>query len=226
MKVKIGAITIGQSPRTDVTNDILPLLGDNIELLQSGALDTLSLEDIHNFSPIAATDYILVSKMRDGSEVKFAERHILPLLQDCICQLEAAGATAIIFLCTGDFEHQFQASVPLIFPNTILSALVPPLAPSSKIAVLTPNIGQLEQSRQKWNKFVSSVSPIVLSPYQDDAQQTKQAIAALTEADVELVVMDCIGYSEQLKKQLRQHTGKNIVLSRTLVARIIKELVD
>ena len=32
--IKVGAITIGQSPRTDVTQDILPLLGDQVELLQ------------------------------------------------------------------------------------------------------------------------------------------------------------------------------------------------
>lgn len=33
--IKVGAITIGQSPRTDVTQDILPLLGDQVELLHS-----------------------------------------------------------------------------------------------------------------------------------------------------------------------------------------------
>ena len=37
--VKIGAVTIGQSPRTDVTCDILPILGDNVQLLEAGALD-------------------------------------------------------------------------------------------------------------------------------------------------------------------------------------------
>lgn len=31
--MKIGAVTIGQSPRVDVTPDILPILGDKIELL-------------------------------------------------------------------------------------------------------------------------------------------------------------------------------------------------
>lgn len=37
--IKVGAITIGQSPRTDVTQDILPLPGDQVELLQAGGLD-------------------------------------------------------------------------------------------------------------------------------------------------------------------------------------------
>ena len=39
--MKIGAVTIGQSPRVDVTPDILPILGDKIELVQAGVLQNL-----------------------------------------------------------------------------------------------------------------------------------------------------------------------------------------
>lgn len=34
--IKIGAITVGQSPRTDVTMDIRPILGPDVELLEVG----------------------------------------------------------------------------------------------------------------------------------------------------------------------------------------------
>ena len=43
--IKVGAITIGQAPRTDVTKDILPLLGEEVELIQAGGLDGLTRED-------------------------------------------------------------------------------------------------------------------------------------------------------------------------------------
>lgn len=226
MSVKIGAITIGQAPRTDVVQDILPILGDNIELLQSGALDDLTIEDINNFSEIVADDYVLVSKMRDGTEVKFAERHVLHLLQGCIDKLEAQGVAAILFLCTGDFEEVFTSSVPLIFPNKIISALVPILAPSSSIVTLTPSQDQVAQSKHKWSKLVRKVTPIAASPYKDSAEAIDKAAALIVNTDADLVVMDCIGYSEQMKQHLRSKTGKNILLSRTLIARIIKDLVD
>lgn len=226
MTVKIGGITIGQAPRMDVVHDILPILGDNIELLQSGALDDLSVEDINNFSTIGPDDYVLVSKMRDGTEVKFAERHVLPLLQNCIDKLEQQGVSAILFLCTGDFDDTLHSRVPLIFPNKIISALVPVLAPHSKIATLTPSPAQLEQSKQKWSKFVQSVTPIAASPYKDSELEIDKAAAIVRDLDVYLVVMDCIGYSEQMKASLRKQTGKNILLSRTLIARVIKEMVD
>lgn len=44
--MKIGAVTIGQSPRVDVTPDIMPIFGAQAELIQVGALDGLSKEEI------------------------------------------------------------------------------------------------------------------------------------------------------------------------------------
>ena len=41
-RVKIGAITVGQAPRTDVTADILPLLGD-CQLLERGGCTLLAV---------------------------------------------------------------------------------------------------------------------------------------------------------------------------------------
>ena len=84
--MKIGAVTIGQSPRVDVTPDILPILGDKIELLQAGALDGLSREEIEDMAP-GPEDYVLVSRLNDGSFAKFGESFILERMQNCISKL-------------------------------------------------------------------------------------------------------------------------------------------
>ena len=39
---KIGAITIGQAPRTDVMEDLDDILRGDVELIQAGALDLLT----------------------------------------------------------------------------------------------------------------------------------------------------------------------------------------
>ena len=47
MKQKIlGAITIGQAPRVDITKDILPLLPEHVLLREYGALDDFTYEEI------------------------------------------------------------------------------------------------------------------------------------------------------------------------------------
>ena len=59
VKMKVGAITIGQSPRADVVQELLPLMGEQVELIQAGALDGLTREDIQAFAP-GPEDYTLI----------------------------------------------------------------------------------------------------------------------------------------------------------------------
>ena len=60
---KLGAITVGQSPRTDVTDDIMGIFQGKVEILERGALDGLTVEDIDKLAPDAG-EYVLVSRMR------------------------------------------------------------------------------------------------------------------------------------------------------------------
>ena len=52
MKKKLGVITIGQSPRSDVVPEIIPYLGDNVEVIEAGALDGLTYEEMKNIKPL------------------------------------------------------------------------------------------------------------------------------------------------------------------------------
>ena len=161
-KVKIGAITVGQSPRVDVTPDLWPIFGPNVELIEAGGLDGLSREEIETFVPEEG-DYVLVSRLKDGSSVTFAERYVLPRLQQCIDRLEEEGVRLILFFCTGDFPDNFRHKVPLIFPNQILFGLVPVLC-AGKLAAVTPSEKQLEQSQKKWGGYGLEVKSYAASP--------------------------------------------------------------
>ena len=119
MKKKIGAITIGQSPRTDVIPEMQEILGEKVVILEAGALDGLTKEDIEKFQP-GENDYVLVSRLNDGSHVKFGKSHIIPRLQNCINNLEEQGAELIIVICTGYFGSLLTSKVPLIYPQKIL----------------------------------------------------------------------------------------------------------
>lgn len=222
--IKVGAITIGQSPRDDVTKDLFPLLGDEIELVQAGGLDGLSREEIETFTPVEG-DYVLISRLRDGSSVIFAERYILPRLQNCIDTLEAQGVQAILFLCTGDFPAVFHAKVPLIFPCKVLNGLVPALASREKIAVITPTPQQLEQSQNKWKQYVREITAFAASPYAEQ-EELDEAARKVAEMDVDLAVMDCIGYSAEMKQRFCELSGKPVILSRTLAVRALMELLS
>ena len=65
---KIGAISIGQAPRTDILQDIEPILGPDVVLIQAGALDTMTLDEVRSLRPDGQGN-TLVSRMRDGTAV-------------------------------------------------------------------------------------------------------------------------------------------------------------
>ena len=222
-KVKIGAITVGQSPRVDVTPDLWPIFGPNVELIEAGGLDGLSREEIETFVPEEG-DYVLVSRLKDGSSVTFAERYVLPRLQQCIDKLEEEGVRLILFFCTGDFPDNFRHKVPLIFPNQILFGLVPVLC-AGKLAVLTPSEKQLQQSQKKWGGYGLEVTSFAASPYGELAA-VEAAAREAAKTDADLVLLDCIGYTAEMTRMVAKITGKNVILSRTILARAVMELLD
>ena len=92
---RLGLITIGQSPRQDIVQDMLPILGSSQELLQRGALDNLTATQLQNLAPNLG-EQVLVSSLQDGTSVVMAETKVVNLLQDCIQELEQKGAQCIL----------------------------------------------------------------------------------------------------------------------------------
>lgn len=222
--MKIGAITIGQSPRTDVTDDIMRIFEGKCDLIQRGGLDGLVKEQIAQFTPKEG-DYVLVSRLRDGNSVTFAERYILGNLQKEIDELELQGVKLIMVFCTGQFPASLTSRVPMIFPNEILHRIVPMLTKTSHIVAVTPSSLQLEQNTKKWNGYVDHCISIAASPY-GDWDSLEKAAEKAAEADADVIVLDCIGFTQKMKEMFAEKTGKMVVLPRTLLARVVSEITD
>lgn len=223
--IKIGAITVGQSPRVDLMPDMEKIFMDSIEVIQMGGLDGLSREEINIMKPVGPDDHVLVSRLRDGSSVTFGESHVLPRMQECICKLEEQGVSLILFLCTGEFPEDFDSKVPLIFPNRILTSAVSAAMPRCRLAVFTPSAEQVTQVTEKWLRAsAGSVTVIPVSPY-TGLESVLSAAAGINPNDFDMIVMDCIGYTVEMKEKIHAMTGKPVVLPRTLVARMINEFV-
>lgn len=221
MAVKIGAITVGQSPRTDILPEIVDLLGD-VTIEERGALDGLTLEDIGRLAP-AVGDYILVTRLRDGTSVHIAKKYILERMQRHIDDLIAGGAAGILLFCTGEFPP-FRCDKPVLYPQKLLQHFVAAIAGDRVVGVLTPDVSQTVQCGSRWlENGVKSVLVEPASPY-GDAGKVAEAAVALKEKGAQLLVMDCIGYTCGMKEQAVRLTGLPAVLPRTVAARAVAEL--
>lgn len=219
----IGAVTIGQAPRTDVTPDVLPLLDNSFELIQAGALD--SVTDFESIAPEPG-DYVLVSRLRDGRSVPMAERKIIPHVQQAIARLEEQGASSIMMWCTGEFPMPLRANVPVLYPSRLLSRTVSAIAPR-RLAVVIPDASQIEQTRAQWLHSVDDVCVYAANPYDEHdslAAALDRAADAARELRADLAVLDCIGFSLEGKRRFRERSGIPTILPRTLLARVVQEL--
>ncbi|HJB55990.1 MAG TPA: AroM family protein [Candidatus Flavonifractor intestinipullorum] len=220
----LAAITIGQAPRTDVTADILPMLPPHVTLREYGALDELTWEQVMDAFHPAPGEQVLVSRMRDGRQVRMTEGYVLPRLQAKIRQAEEEGADAILLLCTGSFPA-FPHRVLLLEPQEMLHAVVAKLAGGQKVGLLVPMPDQVEQAYRFWGEHGVDVTVACASPYLD-FEGVRRAAQQFRGQDLAFVCTDCMGYTVAMKRAIQQETGLPVILPRTLVVRVLGELLD
>lgn len=218
---KIGAITVGQSPRVDVMPDLEPLL-EGVEVLQRGALDGMDKEELKAIEP-KEDEYILVTRLKDGSSVRIAEKDILQRIQKHIDELCAQGVDGILMLCTGEFP-EFSCEKPMLYPQVLLQHFTAGVIGDKVLGVLSPDKSQIPQSKKRWHENgVKEVLVAAASPYEAVAKVIEKAVQ-LKEDGAQLLVLDCIGYTQAMKNAIRERTGLPVILGRTVAARAAAEL--
>jgi protein AroM len=218
---KIGLITIGQSPRTDVTSTIKTMLGQSIDMVEKGALDGLTKNEIERLAPKAG-DYVLVTRLRDGTSVKVARRRVMPRVQKCIEELEGMDVDFNVLLCTGEF-HRLKAKKPLIMPEALITNVVLCIR-GGKIGVVVPEREQIPSVKRKWRKKGVSVVIGCANPY-GDVKGLEEAALFLAGENVDLVVLDCIGFTPKAGEIFRRLTRKPVLLPQVLLGCVLKSLV-
>jgi protein AroM len=218
----LGLVTIGQSPRDDVMPQMVPFLPGDLDLRQVGALDGLTHEEILGLAP-GPDDYVLHTRLRDGASVTIGREGVVPRVQACIDELEDEGANPIILLCTGEFPELHSRRL-LIEPDRLLVNVVRGVG-VRRLGVMVPLPSQIGELTEKWDDIDVSVTFAAASPYADEDEVT-HAAGELRGHELDLVVMDCIGYTAAHKRVVSQATGRPVMLSSSVVARVVGELLD
>lgn len=216
VKKTIGVLTIGQSPRVDVTPAIQKILGPDVNIKEAGGLDRLHEDELPSISPEKG-DTTYISRLRNGKSVKIGKSKLLPLLQDELTKLEEEAAV-VIMLCTGDFPSLI-AKKPIIYPDKILNSTVNAIMQSGKLGLIIPLEEQKSSLVQKWQSLDVLVE--AASPYEES--DIFGAARKLKERGASMIVLDCIGYNEQHKLDAIKGSGLPVMLPRTLTARIAAE---
>jgi len=223
MVMKIGLITIGQSPRGDILPDMMMIMGHGYEVVEAGALDDYTLEEIRGLE-IGPDDYLLVTRMRDGTEVRITEEFVVPLLQQRISDLEGEGVGVILLLCTGRFP-EFRSKALIVMPSEIVKGAVNAALRRGRLGVVYPARGQTANAEEEWGHEGLEVYADAASPYGPE-EEIGELAGRLAGQDLDLILLNCMGFGHGMRQLIRERTGKPVIQANALVARCLKELAS
>ncbi len=219
--VKVGLLTIGQSPREDVVPEMKPFFLPDIEILEKGLLDNLSSEEIRGLKPKTG-ETPLVTRLRKGGSVQLSEKKISSLLPEAIDSMKTKMKVKVVgVLCTNDFQKtEFPPWV--IFPFNSLKFLITRIINVKCLGVVAPLEGQIDAAKKKWKK--DKVIVEVKSPYAR-GNSWKEIAQTFSQKKVEVVILDCIGYKIKHKRALQKLLSVPVLLPRIILAFAIDQHV-
>ena len=130
-----------------------------------------------------------------------------------------------MLLCVGSFP-QFESACLVVYPQYIVDRCVESLIDETHhLGIVVPVPEQEGWVRESYSHITSLITVTDASPY-GDLSRFSRVSKILKEADCDLIVMYCMGFTRELTKEVRTLTGKPVILSSSLVARTIGELLE
>lgn len=212
-------VTIGQTPRADLVPELGSWLPPGTTMREVGALDGMSAEAVAARFPVRSEPR-LVTRMADGSQVVVAKAWMEARLQQVVDTLEPDPRTVIVLLCTGAFpdlrrrglfldaQHLVDHGVAAICERMPRVGLLLPLEEQADDVHWTPGPGQ--------ELVVAHASPYL-------GNRFGEAAAELAPCDV--VVMHCMGYTEDHRLEVARVSGRPVLLARRIVAAALAQLL-
>jgi protein AroM len=216
----LGIIVLGQTPRSDleaIYHAYLP----GVDLHIRGALDRLETPGIDRMADDGG-EYPLLVILADGTTREISLYRLLPLLEKQAAALAGAGARAAVLMCAGNFPD-LNSAIPIIYPGRVVPAVVSAVSSRKRIGIITPNPGQVEPARAHWQQKGFSVKVAVASP--QDPTGLEAVAEDMQDSDLELIVLDCMGFGPDDGRRMRQLCGRPVICPQSLVARVTAEMM-
>ncbi|GAA1073017.1 AroM family protein [Nocardiopsis composta] len=223
---RLGIITIGQAPRTDLTPEITALL-PRAAVVERGVLDGLTRAGIEARPP-RADEHALTTRLADGSPVVIGESLVMERLPGVLAELERE-TDAVLLACTGGFPRLEHAK-PLFVPDRMIAfGAAALLGETGRLGVLCPLPEQREDTAAKFGRRLPAGARVLTeacSPYTGTGEELAAAAARLAAGGAELLALDCVGYTGEMRARAAAASGLPVVLARSVCARLAAEVLD
>jgi protein AroM len=215
MRPRLGIVTIGQTPRPDLAA-VFGAVAPDAVIDVRGALDAFSPADARLLEHPDAS-YPLLVRLRDDTTAEVPMSVIHPLAEAVAGRLVHDGAYAVVIACAGEFPA-IPLPVPTVLPGRILPAMVRALTTERRIGVVAPIEAQLSAAEEKWKQ--DGFEPVLTWASPTNHHDIERATAAMRDARVSLVVLDCMGHDDDYTRNFEERVGCRVISAQSAAAHV------
>ncbi len=220
-----GTLTIGQAPRSDIAPILRQHVPVGVEIVDSGLLDGLSHDESRSRYGAEDGKPVLLTRLLDGSSMQLSARKVRDGIQAKLSILEAGGCDVILLLCTGQFQGLSCDRAWLLEPDRIIPPAVSGLVQDRQLGVIVPLLSQMDSESGKWTVLPRMPIFAAASPYDDPPETLRSAGRSLEQRGAQALLLDCIGFTEEDRRELANGTGLPVILSNAVMAKLVGELL-
>ena len=209
---RIAVVTMGQAPRPDVLGELRTILGD-LSYTEFGVLDEVSQEQIARIVPRPGEPRFF-TRLRDGSHVILEADAIATRIGALVERIDGQDFDLLILAMTG-IRNRLATRTPLIHGQFAVEAWVAALTTgNSRIGTIFPLAGQGTLLSELGYGTVLQSSHATIGG--SHATHLDDAIGRVAGAD--LIIMNSVGYTEEMAEQVARESGKPVVTACRIVA--------
>jgi protein AroM len=221
----LGTLTIGQAPRSDIAPILKQHMPGGVAIVDSGLLDGLSRDEIRSRYGVEEGKSVLLTRLLDGRSVQLSAGKVRDGIQAKLSALEAGGCDVILLLCTGQFHGLRCERAWLLEPDRIIPPAIAGLIQDRQLGVIVPLPSQMDSESGKWTLLPRMPLFAAASPYDDPPETLRSAGRSLEQRGAQVLLLDCIGFTEEDRRALAKDTGLPVILSNAVMARLVAELL-
>ena len=216
----VALLTIGHSPREDIVTELRGLIRPDIGFIHRGVLDEFLPEEASARFACEGNEPTMVSRLSSGKMGVFSAVKIMPLLQRAIDQVCSEGADCVVLLCTNRFD-ELRCEVPLIVPFSVMHSLVASIDSGMSVGALFPFESHAAPMARYWKDYGIDLEYACAAP---GSEIDYEAVAEKFRKK-DLLILDCIGYTGTVRRELSKRLKVPVLWPRALIADLVNGLL-
>lgn len=219
----IGIAVIGKAPRPEIEALFASALPPDGRVVLVGCLDGFSDAQIEQLAPKDADD-TLYTRLPDNRDAIISKTAVIAHAPAALARLRAAGASALVFACTGHFPS-LPGAQGVLFPSRLLAGLLSGLLPEGRLGILVPLAEQAPKLKEKWARPGVSVVAEALRPSAGN-DEVHRAAERLATHRPDVVAMDCMSYSPAAKRIVASIVGVPTLLANAATCHVLRAILE